>query len=64
VKVGDLARYKHRESSFWTGIVVEVYVPEWEENKSINYVKIIWNQDPSCHGLIRADLMEVISEGR
>jgi hypothetical protein len=64
MKVGDMVRYKIKESSFWAGIVVEVFVPDWEVNKSIDYVKIIWNQDPTCHGLIRASLMEVVSESR
>jgi len=64
MKVGDLARYKNHESSFWAGIVVEVFVPDWEVNKNIDYVKIIWNQDPSCYGLNRANLMEVVREGR
>jgi hypothetical protein len=67
VKVGDLVRYKDKEPSYkwsyWTGIVVEVFVPEWE-TIDIDYIKVIWNQDPSESGLIRANLMEVVNESR
>ena len=63
MKVGDLVRYKNKEASFWTGVVADVFTPEWERN-DIPYVKVVWIQDPSCHGVIRANLMEVISESR
>ena len=74
MKIGDLVRYKEslyqdREPfynykwSCWTAIVVEVLVPEWEKS-DIDYIKVVWNQDPSEGGLIRANLMEIISESR
>jgi hypothetical protein len=72
VKIGDLVRYKESlykdkeplyKWSCWTAIVVEVLVPEWEKS-DIDYIKVVWNQDPSEGGLIRANLMEIISESR
>ena len=67
MKIGDLVRYKDKVSSYkwscWTGIVVEVFIPGWE-TIDIDYIKVIWNQDPSESGIIRANLMEVVSESR
>ena len=63
MKVGDLVRYKNKEASFWTGVVVDVFIPDWERNDT-PYAEIIWVQDPNCHGVIRANLMEVVSESR
>lgn len=67
MKIGDLVRYKDKVSSYkwscWTGIVVEVFIPGWE-TIDIDYIKVIWNQDPSESGIIRSNLMEVISESR
>ena len=67
MKIGDLVRYKNKVHSYkwscWTAVVVEVFVPEWE-TIDIDYVKVVWNQDPSESGIIRANLMEVVSESR
>ena len=67
MKIGDLVRYKNKVSSYkwscWTGIVVEVFIPGWE-TIDIDYIKVVWNQDPSESGIIRANLMEVVSESR
>ena len=63
MKVGDLVRYKNKEASFWTGVVADVFIPEWERNDT-PYVKVVWIQDSSCDGVIRANLMEVVSESR
>ena len=67
MKIGDLVRYKDKVPSYkwscWTAIIVEVFIPEWEKS-DIDYIRVIWNQDPSESGIIRANLMEVVSENR
>ena len=67
MKVGDLVRYKDEVPSYkwscWTGIVVEVFAPQWKNNE-VDYIKVVWNQDPSESGIISVKLMEIVNESR
>ena len=68
MKVGDLVRYINEDPSYrwsrWIATVVEKVIKDSPYGVSTEYVRVIWQQDTDSTGLIRANLMEVVSENR
>ena len=68
MEVGDLVRYTRKDPSYkwsyWTAVVVEKVIKEPPYGSPTEYVRVIWQQDTTNTGLIRASLMEVVNEDR
>ena len=72
MEVGDLVRYTRKDPSYkwsyWTAVVVEKIIkkplPANPIGSPTEYVRVVWQQDTTNTGLIRASLMEVVNENR